>query len=92
MIADTVVELIRTASHGDPFAVLGMHADEKGSLWVRALLPGAARVTVLDAADARALGELGLRHPDGFFEGRLRIRKGRAYCFDVQWRDGSRAR
>ena len=91
MIADTVVELIRTASHGDPFAVLGMHADEKGSLWVRALLPGAARVTVLDAADARALGELDLRHPDGFFEGRLRIRKRRAYRFDVQWLDGSRA-
>ena len=91
MIADTEVELIRTASHGDPFAVLGMHADEKGSLWVRALLPGAARVTVLDAADARALGGLDLRHPDGLFEGRLRIRNSRAYRLDVEWHDGSRA-
>jgi hypothetical protein len=41
MIDNTVVELIRTASHGDAFSVLGMHADAKGSLWVQALHPGA---------------------------------------------------
>ena len=91
MIDDAVIELIRTASHGDPFSVLGMHADAKGSLWVRALLPGAAQVTVLDAADAKPLGDLGLRHPDGLFEGRLRIRKRRPYRFDVRWADGSHA-
>ena len=91
MIDDAVIELISTASHGDPFSVLGMHADAKGSLWVRALLPGAAQVTVLDAADAKPLGDLGLRHPDGLFEGRLRIRKRRPYRFDVRWADGSHA-
>jgi 1,4-alpha-glucan branching enzyme len=91
MIDDAEVQLIRTASHGDPFSVLGMHANEKGSLWVRALLPGAAQVTVVDSTDSRPLVELDLSHPDGFFEGRLRIRKRRAYRFDVRWHDGSRA-
>jgi len=88
MIDAAVVDLIRTAAHGDPFSVLGMHADAKGSLWVRAFLPGATQVTVLDA-DAKVLGELVLRHPDGWFEARLRIRKRRPYCFDVHWADGS---
>ncbi|WP_372525893.1 1,4-alpha-glucan branching protein GlgB [Piscinibacter sp.] len=90
MIDAAVVDLIRTAAHGDPFSVLGMHADAKGALWMHAFLPGATQVTVLDA-DAKTLGELVLRHPDGWFEARLRIRKRRPYCFDVHWADGSHA-
>ncbi len=88
MLADAELDLIRTAAHGDPFSVLGMHADAAGALWVRALLPGAARVTVQDRADDRPLGALALRHPDGLFEGKLRIRKRRPYRFEVAWADG----
>lgn len=50
-----------SARHGDPFAVLGMHADASGALWVRTLQPGASRVEVLDAASGRVVGELALR-------------------------------
>ena len=39
------------AEHGDPFAVLGMHEDSKGRLWVRTLQPGADSVTVVKAED-----------------------------------------
>ena len=45
------------ARHGDPFAVLGMHADASGAQCVRALLPGADAVELIDAAD----GTLGRR-------------------------------
>jgi 1,4-alpha-glucan branching enzyme len=89
VLQDHEIELIRSAAHGDPFAVLGMHADAKGSLWVRAFLPGAAEVTVVESDGGKPLGTLDLRHPDGVFEGRLRIRKRRAYRFDVRWVDGS---
>ena len=41
--------------HADPFAVLGLHADAAGTLWVRAMLPGAASVAVVDAAAAEIL-------------------------------------
>jgi 1,4-alpha-glucan branching enzyme len=91
MLDDAEIDLIRTATHGDPFAVLGMQADARGALWVRAMLPGAATVGVLDAADGKPLGTLVLRHPDGVFEGRLRIRKRRAWRLAVQWADGSQA-
>ena len=30
------------AEHGDPFAVLGLHPDSKGRLWLRTLQPGAS--------------------------------------------------
>ena len=88
MVSDADVERIRSAAHDDPFAVLGMHADAKGSLWVRAFLPGAQRVQVLDAADERPLGELARRHDDGFFEARLRIRRARPYRLGVSWEPG----
>ena len=39
MIQDRDIDLIRTASHGDPFSVLGVHADDRGWLWLRAFLP-----------------------------------------------------
>jgi 1,4-alpha-glucan branching enzyme len=57
------------ARHRDPFAVLGMHRDDLGRLWVRALRPDADRVSVVDAALGRPLAELMRRHPAGFFEG-----------------------
>src|SRR5205807_2233931 len=49
MTHDHDIELVRHAKHGDPFSVLGVHADTQGRLWLRAMLPGATHVTVLDA-------------------------------------------
>ncbi len=73
------IEAIVNARHGDPFAVLGPH---DGS--VRAFIPGADTVSVVDSATGQAVGELRRLHPAGFFAGpvethgayRLRVGQG----------------
>ncbi|HZK90626.1 MAG TPA: 1,4-alpha-glucan branching protein GlgB [Stellaceae bacterium] len=60
------------ARHGDPFAFLGMHQDE-GGLVVRAMLPGAVAMAVLDETGAVA-GEGEQVHPDGLFVARIAAR------------------
>jgi 1,4-alpha-glucan branching enzyme len=89
LLTPEAAEALASAQHGDPFAVLGMHADGKGNLWVCTLQPGAAGVTVVETVTGKDLGTLVLRHPAGLFEGRLRIRKRRPYHFAVTWADGS---
>ncbi len=90
MLDTGVVQSLLEARHADPFAVLGMHADDSGQLCVRALLPGAERVTVLDAGSGQQLVELSRRHPDGFFEGPIaRRRKRFDYRLRVRWQNGS---
>ena len=79
------VDALVHARHGDPFALLGRH-QVPGGWAIRAMLPDAERVTVLDAASGRELGELSRRHPDGFWSGiveeavpyRLRVTSGGA--------------
>ena len=61
------IEAIVQARHGDPFAVLGPHGSG-GNRTVRAFLPGAESVTVLDHA-GHTLGSLQRLHPDGFWAG-----------------------
>ena len=88
MIHERDIELIRTASHGDPFSVLGVHADERGYLWLRVFLPAAASVTLLGTAGAR-LCALERRHADGFFECAFPVGAPRDYRLHVQWEDGN---
>ena len=52
MLSDDDVGALVRARHPDPFAVLGMHADPQGRLWVHAIEPRALEVDVLDAAGA----------------------------------------
>ncbi|MBV9555059.1 MAG: 1,4-alpha-glucan branching protein GlgB [Alphaproteobacteria bacterium] len=72
---DPQVEAIVRARHGDPFSFLGMHAEGGGDLVVRAMLPGASAVTVVDAASGAAVGEGERVHPDGLFVARLAGRR-----------------
>jgi 1,4-alpha-glucan branching enzyme len=73
------IEAIMSAKHGDPFAVLGRHGDN-----VRAFIPGAATITVVDRETGLVCGELAQLDPAGFFAGpintpgpyRLRIGQG----------------
>jgi 1,4-alpha-glucan branching enzyme len=66
------VAAVVAGTHDDPFAVLGTH--KAGGAWVaRAFLAGATKVTAT-LLDGTPVGELALRHPDGFFEGKVRIR------------------
>ena len=89
LLSDVEVSALVGAHHSDPFAVLGMHADAAGALWIRVLLPGAATVAVHDARTGQRIAAIGLRHPDGLFEGVLpRRRKRFDYRLRVQWLSG----
>jgi len=89
MLAQGDIDALLAARHADPFAVLGLHADSAGTLWIRALLPGADAVELLDAASGKSLTGL-LQHRDGFFEARVPLRRKRFdYRLKVRWRDGN---
>ena len=93
MLSDVDVEALLGARHPDPFAVLGMHADAEGLLWVRTLLPGATAVAVHDAKTGRRLAALAQRDPAGLFEGTLPRRKNRFdYRLQVDWAHGAATR
>ncbi|MGI4984588.1 MAG: GlgB N-terminal domain-containing protein, partial [Janthinobacterium lividum] len=66
-LAQHDIDALVEARHWDAFAVLGAHTNEAGT-FVRAMLPGAQRVTVIDAA-GNSLGELTSLHPAGLFAG-----------------------
>ncbi len=88
-MTDHDIELICHASHSDPFSVLGVHAGTDGRLWLRAMLPGAAQVAVLDARSGELLGTLAKRHAHGFFDGPLSCIDRPDYRLQVRWNDGS---
>jgi 1,4-alpha-glucan branching enzyme len=89
VLPDTDVQALADARHGDPFAVLGLHADAAGRLWARAMLPGAASVAVVDAATGRNAANLSLRHACGLWESPVPRRKNRFdYRLAVQWANG----
>ncbi len=71
--ADSDVEAIVSAAHGDPFSVLGVQQAGEG-LVARCFVPYADAVTAFTLKGKKA-GELTRRHPAGFFEGKLKIRK-----------------
>ncbi|MDD5335682.1 MAG: 1,4-alpha-glucan branching protein GlgB [Rhodoferax sp.] len=90
MLSDADVQALVGAHHSDPFAALGLHADAHGKLWLRALLPGAQQVQVLEARSGKPVAGLALRHPQGLFEGALgRRRKRFDYRLEVRWLDAA---
>ncbi|MDB5931311.1 MAG: glycogen branching enzyme, partial [Polaromonas sp.] len=84
---DSDIELICTGRHGDPFSVLGPHPQE-GGVAIRAFLPGARQVEVIDGGSGQLLGRLERQHDAGFFEGLLAMPETPAaplYSLQVQW-------
>ncbi|MFC5696264.1 1,4-alpha-glucan branching protein GlgB [Pseudomonas sp. GCM10022186] len=79
---DKRLERLRRAEEADPFSYLGPHAGEDG-IRVRAWLPGAEAVDLLDAADERLLGPMHKTDPEGLFEGLLAER--RRYLLRIHW-------
>ncbi|UVK38196.1 1,4-alpha-glucan branching protein GlgB [Mesorhizobium sp. AR10] len=67
------VAAIVAGTHGDPFAVLGVHEAGKGFV-ARCFVPHAEYVTAYTLTGKNA-GELPRRDDGGFFEGRLSLRK-----------------
>lgn len=89
MLTDNDITQLLAARHPDPFAVLGLHTDLDGRLWIRALLPGAVAVLVIDAQTKKTITPLQLRHPDGLFESAIpRRRKPFGYQLHIRWSDG----
>ena len=52
MIPEAELDALLEGRHSDPFAVLGPHPDDAGSIWLRALLPGARQVEAIDVVRA----------------------------------------
>lgn len=67
------VTAIVAGTHGDPFAVLGVHEVGKGFV-ARCFVPHAEFVTAYTLTGKNA-GELSRRDDHGFFEGKLSLRK-----------------
>jgi 1,4-alpha-glucan branching enzyme len=89
MLGAADVEALALARHSDPFAVLGMH-ESAGALVVRAILPGALAVDVVDVASGRVVATLAPLHGAGVFGGRIpRRRKRFAYQLRVAWPDAT---
>ncbi len=85
MLTHADAAALAAARHDDPFAVLGMHVSD-GALVVRAVLPGASRVEVIDTATAHSVAKLAQVHADGVFEGRIARRHSRFdYRLRVTW-------
>jgi len=64
-------EAIVAGTHGDPFAVLGVHRDGK-AIVARCYIPGAESVDAF-TLDGAPLGELASAGPDGLFAGKVAL-------------------
>ena len=85
MLPDAEVLALMRAEHGDPFAVLGPHQTDEG-LKVRALLPGARAVTVVQSQSGWPLAELDRRGRSDLFSGLVPASEARlGYRFNVDW-------
>ncbi|MEE8394247.1 MAG: 1,4-alpha-glucan branching enzyme, partial [Rhodospirillales bacterium] len=71
------VDAVIGATHSDPFSFLGMHAGEGGDgLVVRAFIPGADSVEVVDAAAAKPVSKMRRVRKEGFFISHVKGRPG----------------
>ncbi len=69
------VEALLNADHTDPFSFLGMHkAATKGALTVRAFLPDATGVALLDRSSGKPIMHLDKVHDEGLFVGEVQGR------------------
>jgi 1,4-alpha-glucan branching enzyme len=84
---DGDVRAIAEARHGNPFAVLGMHV-AGDTIVVRAMLPQAASVDVIDAQTGEPVARLHRVHNDGFFAGTIPDRS-RPFAYRLQLHIGA---
>jgi 1,4-alpha-glucan branching enzyme len=71
---DAAVEAIVAGRHDDPFAFLGMHR-ALGGLYVRAFLPDAEAMAVVESASGAVVAEGERIHPAGLFVARMPDRR-----------------
>lgn len=70
--------------HGDPFSILGPH-QTGGMTIVRAYLPGAEAVDLIEAATGRVVTPFSIAHPSGLFAAAAASRTG--YRLRITWPD-----
>ena len=84
-LPESEIRTLVRAEHGDPFAVLGPHRDAEG-LWVRALLPGARSVAVVQASSGWPLAELERQGDSDLFAALVPAAEARlGYRLQVDW-------
>ncbi|MBV8650910.1 MAG: 1,4-alpha-glucan branching protein GlgB, partial [Alphaproteobacteria bacterium] len=64
------LDALREGRHGDPFALLGMHREDD-AIVIRAFLPWAREVAVIEASNGKIVARLERVHDDGFFAGTI---------------------
>jgi len=70
VLASAAIAAIVRGEHGDPFAILGPHAEAEGDvISIRAFVPQASRVVAIDAADGSVVADLPRIDEAGFFAG-----------------------
>ncbi|MDI7860487.1 1,4-alpha-glucan branching protein GlgB [Rhizobiaceae bacterium n13] len=82
------IAAILSASHSDPFSVLGLHRSN-GDFVARCFIPGAQAATAL-TLDGKEIGELSCLDPAGYFCGTVKVSKRqplryRAVRGDAEW-------
>ncbi|MFC5607134.1 1,4-alpha-glucan branching protein GlgB [Variovorax soli] len=84
-LPESEVRALMRAEHGDPFAVLGPHRGGDG-LWVRALLPGARSVAVVQASSGWPLAQLERQGDSDLFAALVPAAEAQlGYRFQVDW-------
>ena len=85
LVAQSVINQFFDGTHSDPFSVLGMHETDNG-IEIRALLPDASRVSVIDKENQDTVCELDCLDDRGFFAGVVpNTRDFFAYQLQVYW-------
>ncbi len=85
LVSHSVINQFFEGTHADPFSVLGMHETENG-IEIRALLPDAHRVIVIDNDTHKEVCELACVDERGFFTGTVpKTRTFFAYQLQVFW-------
>lgn len=83
------IERICNGQHSDSFSILGPHLVEGKHLFIRAFLPNAQQVQVIEMASRRLIGKLHALNSQGFFERAFPITTPTTYRLRVTWADGS---
>ena len=86
-LAPEAIDALVAGRHGDPFAVLGPHADASGQVWLRAFVPGAQSIAAVAPGSHAPPTELQQRDGTGLFEAPLGASR-RPYRLRITWGDG----
>ena len=81
---DNIESIVHTDCE-DVFAFLGFHEQENGAPVVRAFLPSADKVEVLDYQTKKPVATLEERHKAGFFSGDVSVLSERRYLLGVTY-------